>query len=419
MPMASSSRIPKYCLHKGSGQAYVTIEGARHYLGVYGSDESRERYDRFVGELVASRKGKQIRAAVACLTEIRVVEILDAYLTHAEGYYQKGGKPTAQLALVKASLRPVRRLYGRALATEFGPTALKAVRQAMVESYKQPAKNGRPKKPLCRNEVNRRVRIVKHAFKWAVSEELLPVEIYQALLTVDGLRRGRTAALDHPPVQAVADEVVDGTIPHLPEIVAGMVRLQRLTAMRPMEICLLRPCDIDRSEDVWVYKPASHKTEHFGRSRTIFLGPKAQAVLTPFLLRPAKAYCFCPDETVKRQHAKRAESRKTPLSCGNRPGSSRVRAPKRKPRERYHKNAYSNAVRRAIRRANVERRKAGLPPLPRWTPNMLRHSAATEIRRQFDLEAAQSILGHASMNTSEIYAEKNLTLARQIAAKIG
>jgi integrase len=139
----------------------------------------------------------------------------------------------------------------------------------------------------------------------------------------------------------------------------------------------------------------------------------------PFLLRSATSYCFSPADTVKRQHAKRAAARTTPMSCGNRPGNNRVRIPKRKPRERYDKNSYACAVRRAIQKANVERKKAGLDPLPRWTPNMLRHSAATEIRKQFDLEAVQSILGHASMNTSEIYAEKNMALAREIAKKIG
>ena len=40
--------IPKYCLHKGSGQAYVKLNGKRRYLGVYGSTESREAYARLI-----------------------------------------------------------------------------------------------------------------------------------------------------------------------------------------------------------------------------------------------------------------------------------------------------------------------------------------------------------------------------------
>ncbi len=35
--------------------------------------------------------------------------------------------------------------------------------------------------------------------------------------------------------------------------------------MRPAELCILRPADIDRSGDVWVYRPSDHKTQHHGR----------------------------------------------------------------------------------------------------------------------------------------------------------
>jgi hypothetical protein len=40
-----------------------------------------------------------------------------------------------------------------------------------------------------------------------------------------------------PPVRPVDDEVVEATLPYLPEIVADMVRLQRLTGARPGEVC--------------------------------------------------------------------------------------------------------------------------------------------------------------------------------------
>jgi integrase len=54
-----------------------------------------------------------------------------------------------------------------------------------------------------------------------------------------------------------------------------------------------------------------------------------------------------------------------------------------------------------------------------WHPHQLRHSAATEIRKRFGIEAAQHVLGHATLNVTEIYAEKNSEAARQIAAAIG
>ncbi|MCH8853107.1 MAG: site-specific integrase, partial [Planctomycetes bacterium] len=41
------------------------------------------------------------------------------------------------------------------------------------------------------------------------------------------------------------------------------------------------------------------------------------------------------------------------------------------------------------------------------------------VRKQVGLEAAQVHLGHAKANTTEIYAERNLELAREIARQIG
>ena len=35
---------PSYRLHKPSGQAVVTLSGKDHYLGLYGSPESTEKY---------------------------------------------------------------------------------------------------------------------------------------------------------------------------------------------------------------------------------------------------------------------------------------------------------------------------------------------------------------------------------------
>ena len=54
-----------------------------------------------------------------------------------------------------------------------------------------------------------------------------------------------------------------------------------------------------------------------------------------------------------------------------------------------------------------------------WTPNRLRHSAATRIREQFGLEAASVTLGHARMNQTEIYAKKNYELAARVAREVG
>jgi len=41
-------RIPSYSLHKATGQARVRINGKTHYLGKYGTSESKARYDALI-----------------------------------------------------------------------------------------------------------------------------------------------------------------------------------------------------------------------------------------------------------------------------------------------------------------------------------------------------------------------------------
>ncbi len=76
--------------------------------------------------------------------------------------------------------------------------------------------------------------------------------------------------------------------------------------------------------------------------------------------------------------------------------------------ERYQENSYRNALQRAAKRAGVEK----------WFPNQLRHTRATEIRKEFGLEAAQVILGHEKADVTQIYAEsdkqKGVAIMRQI-----
>ena len=54
-----------------------------------------------------------------------------------------------------------------------------------------------------------------------------------------------------------------------------------------------------------------------------------------------------------------------------------------------------------------------------WNPHQLRHTAATEIRRTFGLEAAQVVLGHSAADVTQLYTERDLNLAREVAAKLG
>jgi integrase len=150
-------------------------------------------------------------------------------------------------------------------------------------------------------------------FRWATAEEMLPASVHQALDALTGLRRGRSAAREPEPVLPVSDEIIEATLPHLPTVVAYMVRFQRLTGCRPSEVCMIRPGDVDTSTKVWQYIPQEHKTQHHGKQRIIFIGPKAQDILRPYLLRPAESYCFSPVESERKRLDLAHESRVTPL----------------------------------------------------------------------------------------------------------
>ena len=63
-------------------------------------------------------------------------------------------------------------------------------------------------------------------------------------------------------------------------------------------------------------------------------------------------------------------------------------------------------------------KKAGVN-LERWTLHQLRHSRGTAIRKKFGIEASRVSLGHARLEATEIYAEKDLELAVQVAKEMG
>jgi len=226
---------------------------------------------------------------------------------------------------------------------------------------------------------------------------------------VSGLRKGRTTAKESKPVLPVEGDALEATLEYLSPTVRAMVLLQRFTGARPSEICELQPGDINRTGKVWEYIPRSHKTEHHDKPRVIFVGPKGQEILLPYLLRSLDAFCFSPTEAEAKRRALQHANRKTPLSCGNRPGRNTKKKPKRRPREKYDVVTYGRAIRRAAEKAGVAS----------WSPHQLRHAFATEVRKTHGLEAVQCCLGHSKAAITEIYAERDFALAARVAGEVG
>jgi integrase len=454
----SKKPVPTYSHHKPTDQAYVRIpngNGGRRvvYLGKFGSPESQAEYQRVLAELRAAPFAVlPATGSSHAVSNVTINEVLLAFMRWAATHYRTpAGEPTTEIHELKWSIKPVRELYGHIPAAEFGPLSLAAVREHMVGLK------------WCRTVINKRIDRVKRVFKWATSAELVPVTVYQALRTLSGLRQGRTQARESEPVTPANPIHVTATLPFLTPHLRAMVELQRLTGMRPGEICQLRFAEVDRTGTVWVYRPAQHKTAHHGKTRAIHFGPRARAVITGFLRRGnpipdsfshlevnnpdhsnarrvmADAYqdagrerdaallrdvtrpvvlvegcvvdpalpLFSPAESrAEWARAMRAKRRsKVPPSQQNR----RATKPKKTPGTKYTVAAYGYAVRKAADKANV----------PHWHPNQLRHLFATEVRKVHGLEAAQVLLGHSRADVTQIYAERNEKLAVTTAAAIG
>jgi integrase len=340
---------------------------------------------------------------------LSIKELILAFWIHAETYYRRDdGTPAAELENLRLALRPLKRLYGTTPARDFGPQALKAVRQQMIDAG------------LCRRTINQRIGRIIRLFRFGVENELVPAAVHHALRALTSLRRGRSAARESRAIRPVPRERVEAVRPYLSRQLWAVVQLQQLTGMRSGEALAMRTCDLDMTVAVWEYVPARHKAEHHGKQRQIFVGPRAQEVLRPWLRMDPTEYLFQPRVAKEEFLTQRRRSRRTPLTPSQR-GRTRKKSPRRAPGERYDARTYSHAIARACDRAFPHPMLRGLSEeqlsleqraelkawrrAHRWHPHQLRHYAATFLRKEFGLDVVRVILGHTSPAVTEIYAE--------------
>lgn len=359
--MPRKDRLPSYCHHKGSGQAYVRLSGVIHYLGKHGTAESKAAYDRLIAEWLAG--GRHVPPTAKDRPTIS--QLILAWERHAEAYYPAGSRtPDTQ----RAALKPLKELYGDTLAAEFGPRALKAVQANMVAAG------------LSRGVVNRRCIALKGVFRWAESEELVPKGTYHALATVPGIRKGTPGVRETPPVRPTKREDLDAVLPHCRPPVAAMLELQWIAGMRSCEVRVMRAVDIDRTDAVWLYRPIRDKNSwrETHAPRVVPLGPECQKILAPWLEREKD-----PEAFLFRAYFWRP-------SC-------------------YTACSYSEAVRKACLKAGVKIIAYGG-----------RHAAKRRVTREHGLDAARAFLGQSSLGTTNQYAiGQDLETAVEVAKKLG
>jgi integrase len=298
-------------------------------------------------------------------------------------------------------------------AAQFGPLLLHKLMEQLVHEPLRRGKDaaGNPRRRP-RVNINATVKSIRLMFKWAVGRELVPAAVYAALAAVPLLRKGRTEAPERPRRQAVADAVIDATIPHLPKMVGDMIRIQRLVGCRPGELCQLRPGDLEEITTetgvVWVWTLGQHKNEWRGHDARRFVGPRAQAILKPYLERSKEDYCFIASESELERNKLRRSGRKSPMTPSQkaRQANAARRAREKTP---LTEDAYRRAVTRACEKHGIER----------WTPHQLRHAAAEETRREMGLDAAQARLGTKGIAMTEHYAKLTIAAGIDVALRLG
>jgi len=157
-------------------------------------------------------------------------------------------------------------------------------------------------------------------------------------------------------------------IPRRQKHLYSMIELQWLTGMRPGELVRMQRDELTIEtaplpggpQQVMVYRPAWHKTKHYGFDRVIFLPPEAQRIVEDRLRL--------------------------------------IRGPALWP---YTTGSYREAIIRLCRNHG----------LPHWTPNQIRHSFATRMRESSGLDVTQVLMGHRRKETTEIYAKPDCTAA--------
>lgn len=378
-----------------------------YWLGEYGSPESREKYARLLAEWESRGRrllGTDRSATPRPGTGPTITECIASYLPHLAAKYPQSSEAETH----KSALRVLRELYGETPIEDFTPKCLTLVREAMIAGKRDADGKGWAREPWSRKTINGQIHRLRSFFRWCVAEELAPAGVWDALRAVESLRRGRTEARECDPVRPVPLAYIEAIRPRVSRQVRAMVDLQLLTGMRPNEVVQIRWADIDVTGEAWTYRPVRHKTQHHGLDRVIHLGPRAQAVLNDFKNSNTTAAIFSPFESEAERSVARRKARETPMTPSH--AARKPKADRRRPAgDTYSVDSYRRAIERACDVAEI----------PRWTPNRLRHNAATVLRKQFGIEAARVMLGHTELATSEIYAERDQEQAAKIAAAVG
>lgn len=408
MPAAPGSKIPDLRHHRPTGQAVVRLVNPRggrrdYYLGKFGTDESRERYQQIVARWIAGgRELPSVRVPVAGEIPTTVQQLTERFLEWARTYYRRqDGTPTGEVSNLERACALLNERHGDLNPQEFTPNRLRAFRDGLVNRRFRQRTDAAGQiiegsgKVLCRNYINNVTRRIRQMFKWAESRELVSATCYHRLTSVGSLKAGRSDARESMGLAPVTEEQVKATVPHLSRQVAALVWFCWFTGARMGEAVQLATRYVDMKKEVWLFQPPRHKNAHRGKDRVIPIGKDAQGAILPFLQVVPDRCWFRPCDVMSERNAARMPSLPTKsLNTRIAKNARRRKAnPGRAPGEAYTTNAVQIAIRRACESEGIST----------WTPHMLRHAALSRIREERGLEAAAAIGGHWTLDVTQLY----------------
>lgn len=338
--------LPTLRKHSVSGHAIVIWEGKTYYLGPHGSVEAVESYQSICANITLHGQ-----AIVEDRTILSVEKLAHEFLSNLP----KNFPATSQEPIpIRRSVSQMVEFQGETDAAKYTPARLIALRQHWIE------------RGLSVSTINKYHNYILQMFQWASIMDYLNPSIWHALKAVPKLKPLRSPAKDPKKVEPVDRKHVDAIQPLVSNTVWNIIQMQLFTGMRSGEVLSMTLRQINDN----VYIPQQHKNKWRGHARTIYLGPKARALLDGLIAG------LDPDQRI---------------FTG------------------YTNESYGRAIKRACLKAGV----------PHWHPHQLRHLAGTEVRDKLGLDAAQAFLGHASAKTSEIYAKIKDDLRKKSSEELG
>ena len=371
---------PKYRKHSTRNRAFVQINSKRKYLpGNYGSAESHQAYREVLTQLRRERLGGT-KASKPKLSGASLAELCAQYLVFAAGYY--GESLRSEFGNLMCAIKLLRTHVDDTIpVTTFSAVNIEELQSSLVKAG------------LSRSYINQTISKIKRIFKWGFTKKIVPLEAYHSVTAAAPLRKGRTKAPEKKKKKPIRKRQFDLVLAEVPKHIRDMMLIQRYTGVRSGSLVRAKAKQFreSRKHKMTIWKPRL-KTEWKDVELIIPIGPRCLEILKPYL-ESAK-----PDDYLFSPKA----SRKNPRY-----------------NDRYSSGSFCHAIHRAIDKINKRLIASGGKRIAKWSPHAIRHLKGRRTREKYGIEAAQAILGHESIEATEIYSTRRQELARRVAKETG